>query len=602
MSWDSFTEIIKRKPFRPSDEQDLARFINAHRNQITNYNGSVWGANSCTGLHYSAYNCEPQSLCSLLKYAPELACKFNSFGNTALVYVGQRKIGGAATTILSYFSSLARILIPYEVHKTNSGVCGVVQSILSNVPEVFFLLYPFEKDIMYKGNDISYLCDEKNNKCKILCDIGKTRSPVPCVRCGANNIELCDLGVTHDVYCPLCKDFYCGAYYNHYQTEHDIDCKKNFVCFCGEILPTLDYKELSNHRCKSFTCVCGKVFPEDTSRLEDTEKHDSYMLNLLNHYLLFSLHSSIQRHYIYCKENKLDFNQIAMAEDYRRSFLASCTDKSESNHKYVRCQICMECYQEYEFKKHKEKCINESRKCNINDCTYASINGRDFLLHKILDHYDYISDLQGSAINCPFYSENTKEGCKFCGTIQEVRKHLISECLYVATHHCENVNCPFKGTIGEVKAHTQYCEYNYVQCHYCKQLFIKKNIEEHEKQDCIKSQEIVPCSYKYKGCEEMIRLVDREAHEKICEYRMEQCINPGCSYFTTSKEKLIEHIGQDCLMQKVPCPYLDKGCVESEIPRFLLQKHLEFCQYAPKICEKCGALIEEKLSGHKCQI
>lgn len=87
------------------------------------------------------------------------------------------------------------------------------------------------------------------------------------------------------------------------------------------------------------------------------------------------------------------------------------------------------------------------------------------------------------------------------------------------------------------------------------------------------------CQYKTFGCKVTPLFIEKDEHEKVCEFKPIKC--PICA-MEVSRSKLINHYFRSCQKFVVKCPNCEKNCSFSEFA-----KHIEICEKDFMHCEYC---------------
>ncbi|XP_033628157.1 TNF receptor-associated factor 5-like [Asterias rubens] len=160
--------------------------------------------------------------------------------------------------------------------------------------------------------------------------------------------------------------------------------------------------------------------------------------------------------------------------------------------------------------------------------------------------------------------------------------------------------CGWNGVLNDNKAHFQQCMYNEVDCpNSCGAHFEKRFLEAHVNDDCTKR--MVTCEF----CDKKIFYKDEIAHMNACKKFPVPCPN-GCKLTDIPREKVKDHVENDCPKAKIPCPFQTMGC-DFKGERQKMQKHVqdepvEHLTYVGDSMLKHATLLEkhkEMLVDHK---
>uniref|UniRef100_A0A8D0AW05 TNF receptor-associated factor n=1 Tax=Sander lucioperca TaxID=283035 RepID=A0A8D0AW05_SANLU len=117
---------------------------------------------------------------------------------------------------------------------------------------------------------------------------------------------------------------------------------------------------------------------------------------------------------------------------------------------------------------------------------------------------------------------------------------------------CPNEGCTWTGTIKEFEAsHEGHCDFMIILCPSCKELMRANEQERHNEREC--PERTLNCKY----CKEPFLLKNIKAHDEICpKYPM---ICEGCAKKKIPREKYVDHI-KFCSKFKAPCRFHVVGC------------------------------------------
>uniref|UniRef100_A0A8D0B0F1 TNF receptor-associated factor n=1 Tax=Sander lucioperca TaxID=283035 RepID=A0A8D0B0F1_SANLU len=122
---------------------------------------------------------------------------------------------------------------------------------------------------------------------------------------------------------------------------------------------------------------------------------------------------------------------------------------------------------------------------------------------------------------------------------------------------CPNEGCTWTGTIKEFEAsHEGHCDFMIILCPSCKELMRANEQERHNEREC--PERTLNCKY----CKEPFLLKNIKAHDEICpKYPM---ICEGCAKKKIPREKYVDHI-KFCSKFKAPCRFHVVGCDTSSL-------------------------------------
>uniref|UniRef100_A0A3B4BLJ1 TNF receptor-associated factor n=1 Tax=Periophthalmus magnuspinnatus TaxID=409849 RepID=A0A3B4BLJ1_9GOBI len=122
---------------------------------------------------------------------------------------------------------------------------------------------------------------------------------------------------------------------------------------------------------------------------------------------------------------------------------------------------------------------------------------------------------------------------------------------------CPNEGCTWTGTIKEFEAnHEGHCDFMIILCPSCKELMRANEQERHNEREC--PERTLNCKY----CKEPFLLKNIKAHDEICpKYPM---ICEGCAKKKIPREKYVDHI-KFCSKFKAPCRFHVVGCDTSGV-------------------------------------
>lgn len=145
-------------------------------------------------------------------------------------------------------------------------------------------------------------------------------------------------------------------------------------------------------------------------------------------------------------------------------------------------------------------------------------------------------EIKQAIVNCPNYSEDrTKLSCRFKGTIDKVREHLITECPWTllpcpnAKYGCKKQLprmelikhvkiCPSAPSIcrycgqevptNMIFKHEKECRSRYIKCTFCGEMILRTDLVEHVEQDCNGKPTECPICY----CDQKLKRGELQSH------------------------------------------------------------------------------------------
>ncbi|XP_068166741.1 TNF receptor-associated factor 2 isoform X1 [Antennarius striatus] len=135
---------------------------------------------------------------------------------------------------------------------------------------------------------------------------------------------------------------------------------------------------------------------------------------------------------------------------------------------------------------------------------------------------------------------------------------------------CPNEGCSWTGTIKEFEVdHEGSCDFMIILCPSCKELMRANEQERHNERECPERR--LNCKY----CKEAFLLKNIKAHDEICpKYPM---ICEGCAKKKIPREKYVDHI-KFCSKFKAPCRFHVVGC-DTSVEKEKIQDHERQCSY-----------------------
>ena len=129
-------------------------------------------------------------------------------------------------------------------------------------------------------------------------------------------------------------------------------------------------------------------------------------------------------------------------------------------------------------------------------------------------------------------------------------------------------DCDWKGKLSEAETHLKDCSFFLIQCYQCKQIFLRREGEEHETNSC--PRRYMSCGY----CGNSGEAKYKDKHLQFCSESLISCPNKCGAEFL--RRKLSEH-RSECELEAITCPYKGYGCkVRSMLRRDLLAHKKEF--------------------------
>nr|XP_046242013.1 TNF receptor-associated factor 2-like isoform X3 [Scatophagus argus] len=135
---------------------------------------------------------------------------------------------------------------------------------------------------------------------------------------------------------------------------------------------------------------------------------------------------------------------------------------------------------------------------------------------------------------------------------------------------CSNEGCTWTGTIKEFEvSHEGNCDFMIILCPSCKELMRANEQERHNEREC--PERTLNCKY----CKEPFLLKNIKAHDEICpKYPM---ICEGCAKKKIPREKYVDHI-KFCSKFKAQCRFHVVGCSTS-VEKEKIHDHEQQCSY-----------------------
>uniref|UniRef100_A0A8C5HRK6 TNF receptor-associated factor n=1 Tax=Gouania willdenowi TaxID=441366 RepID=A0A8C5HRK6_GOUWI len=135
---------------------------------------------------------------------------------------------------------------------------------------------------------------------------------------------------------------------------------------------------------------------------------------------------------------------------------------------------------------------------------------------------------------------------------------------------CPNEGCTWTGNIKEFEAtHEGHCDFMIILCPSCKELMRANEQERHNEREC--PERTLNCKY----CKEPFLLKNIKAHDEICpKYPM---ICEGCAKKKIPREKYVDHI-KFCSKFKAPCRFHVVGC-DTSVEKEKIHDHERQCSY-----------------------
>nr|XP_020454817.1 TNF receptor-associated factor 2-like isoform X3 [Monopterus albus] len=135
---------------------------------------------------------------------------------------------------------------------------------------------------------------------------------------------------------------------------------------------------------------------------------------------------------------------------------------------------------------------------------------------------------------------------------------------------CPNEGCTWTGTIKEFEAsHEGNCDFMIILCPSCKELMRANEQERHNEREC--PERTLNCKY----CKEPFLLKNIKAHDEICpKYPM---ICEACAKKKIPREKYVDHI-KFCSKFKAPCRFHVVGC-DTSVEKEKIHDHERQCSY-----------------------
>ncbi|KAK5931869.1 hypothetical protein CgunFtcFv8_003625 [Champsocephalus gunnari] len=135
---------------------------------------------------------------------------------------------------------------------------------------------------------------------------------------------------------------------------------------------------------------------------------------------------------------------------------------------------------------------------------------------------------------------------------------------------CPNERCTWTGTIKEFEAcHEGQCDFMIILCPSCKELMRANEQERHVEREC--PEKTLNCKY----CKEPFLLKNIKAHDEICPKYPLTC--EGCAKKKIPRGKYVDHI-KFCSKFKAPCRFHVVGC-DTSVEKEKMHDHERQCSY-----------------------
>ncbi|CAD8114787.1 unnamed protein product [Paramecium sonneborni] len=145
---------------------------------------------------------------------------------------------------------------------------------------------------------------------------------------------------------------------------------------------------------------------------------------------------------------------------------------------------------------------------------------------------------------------------------------------------CEYEGCNIDILLKDKNQHDNICLFKLLQCKWCSQEILRRNLEQHEQNECFERKLL--CS----KCLFEVPFLMMQNHIDNCPENILQC--QLC--FSNIKLKDVEqHDKNDCPQVIVKC----SGCWE-KLKRVSMIQHMKSCQFVEIKCENCQELIQRK--------
>uniref|UniRef100_A0A3Q2XMB4 TNF receptor-associated factor n=1 Tax=Hippocampus comes TaxID=109280 RepID=A0A3Q2XMB4_HIPCM len=159
---------------------------------------------------------------------------------------------------------------------------------------------------------------------------------------------------------------------------------------------------------------------------------------------------------------------------------------------------------------------------------------------------------------------------------------------------CPNEGCMWTGTIKDFEAcHEGHCDFAIILCPSCKELMRANEQERHDEREC--PERTLNCKY----CKEPFLLKNIKAHDEICpKYPL---ICEGCAKKKIPREKYVDHI-KFCSKFKAPCRFHVVGC-DTSVEKEKIHDHERQCSYEHlNLLLTLGAALELQLQSEKTKV
>lgn len=150
------------------------------------------------------------------------------------------------------------------------------------------------------------------------------------------------------------------------------------------------------------------------------------------------------------------------------------------------------------------------------------------------------------------------------------------------------------------KMHFEECEYLLIDCiRGCGLRYQRKDESSHIANECLKNE--VECEF----CFEQIVKADEMSHLSVCPRFLIPCPS-NCGIKEIPREKMANHLQNECKRHEVSCPFADSNCefksLRSEMPKHLKESpgiHLNLMAKTISIQKKQLELLSEIIEKQK---
>lgn len=134
---------------------------------------------------------------------------------------------------------------------------------------------------------------------------------------------------------------------------------------------------------------------------------------------------------------------------------------------------------------------------------------------------------------------------------------------------CSNTEkgCEWSGPLSEIERHQDVCSYAEVSCpKRCGVSLERRRVSDHSSHECI--NRLTPCAH----CGNQVVFNLMSLHLQTCSSFPVSC-PANCGAINLTKEKLVVHMNNECLLIEVPCKFVEAGCT-FKAERYKMKEHL----------------------------